>query len=108
MVDRQYDLMRRPRMIDDMNSGAKNAVRPDDVEMQTDNDQHQQPAPITATAAQITEHEVHSFGCRFRFTLSIHFFKLDLYVGSLLVLSLFFNFINKTITPKNIVEYNIN
>lgn len=56
MVDRQYELMRRPRMIDETMNGAKNSVRPDDNEMQTET--VQQPAPNQATEAQISEHEV--------------------------------------------------
>lgn len=53
MVDRQYELMRRPRLIDEMNN-SKNPARPEDVDMQ--NVEH--PAPNTATEAPVSDHEV--------------------------------------------------
>lgn len=54
MVDRQYELMRRPRMMDDMNS-SKNPIRPDDVDMPNSVDQ---PTPNTATEAPVSDHDV--------------------------------------------------
>lgn len=54
MVDRQYDMMRRPRLIDEMNN-TKNSVRPDDVDMPT---AVEHPAPNTATEAPVSDHEV--------------------------------------------------
>ncbi|XP_031640290.1 SWI/SNF-related matrix-associated actin-dependent regulator of chromatin subfamily E member 1-like isoform X2 [Contarinia nasturtii] len=53
MVDRQYELMHRPRMIDEMNN-TKILTRPDDVEMQN-SVEHQ--APNQATEAPVSDHE---------------------------------------------------
>lgn len=53
MVDRQYELMRRPRLIDEMNN-SKNPARSEDVDMHSVD----QPAPNTATEAPVTDHEV--------------------------------------------------
>lgn len=55
MVDRQYELMRRPRMMDEMNN-PKNPIRPDDVDMPLNSVDH--PAPNTATEAPVSDHEV--------------------------------------------------
>lgn len=54
MVDRQYELMRRPRMMDEMNH-AKNPIRPDDVDMPISVNH---PAPNAATEAPVSDHEV--------------------------------------------------
>lgn len=54
MVDRQYELMRRPRLIDEMNN-TKNPVRSDDVDMPI---AVEHPAPNTATEAPVSDHEV--------------------------------------------------
>lgn len=54
MVDRQYEMMRRPRMVDDLNNCSRNAQRPDDVDLQNTG----APAPNTATEAPVSEHEV--------------------------------------------------
>lgn len=54
MVDRQYELMRRPRMMDEMNN-SKNPMRSDDVDMPNSVDH---PAPNTATEAPVSDHEV--------------------------------------------------
>lgn len=54
MVDRQYELMRRPRMMDDLNN-SKNLSRSDDVDM---HNSVEHPAPNQATEAPVSDHEV--------------------------------------------------
>lgn len=54
MVNRQYELMRRPRMLDEVNN-SKNPIRADDVDMPNSVDH---PAPNTATEAPVSDHEV--------------------------------------------------
>lgn len=54
MVDRQYDLIRRPRLIDEINN-TKNSGRIDDNEIHAN---VEQPSPNTATEAPITDSEV--------------------------------------------------
>lgn len=63
MVDRQYEIMRRPRVLDD--ASAKNAIRHDDVDMHNTGE----PAPIQATHAPVTDHEV----SKISFTFQIQF-----------------------------------
>lgn len=71
MVDRQYELMRRPRMMDDLNN-SKNPTRPDDVEMQNS---VEHPAPNTATEAPVSDHEVNDDQCNLGL---LHLFFINL------------------------------
>lgn len=89
MVDRQYDLMRRPRMMDEINN-SKNSIRPDDVDMPNSVDH---PAPNTATEAPVSDHEV----SKTVFTCIAFFFrwKCTCFPISFLFLHLFIFFIWK-------------